>query len=46
MTLTAGTACRRCGGALEADDVQRDPVQRVVAVRSPITTGTARLPYA
>jgi DNA-directed RNA polymerase subunit RPC12/RpoP len=45
MTLTAGTACRRCGGTLEADDVQRDPVQRVVAVRSPIT-GTARLPYA
>jgi len=44
MTLTAGAACRRCGGTLEADDAQLDPVQPVVALRSPIT-GTERLPY-
>jgi DNA-directed RNA polymerase subunit RPC12/RpoP len=44
MTLTAGAACRRCGGTLEADDARCDPVEHVVAVRSPIT-GTERLPY-
>jgi uncharacterized paraquat-inducible protein A len=43
MTLSAGAACRRCGGTLETDDAQRDPVQHVVAMRSPIT-GTEHLP--
>ena len=43
MTLATGSACRRCGGRLEAfeDRLRRNPI---VAVRSPVG-GPARVPF-